>query len=389
MLTSRAWVEIDLEALRANVGSLRAYLGPETRLMAVVKADAYGHGLLPVAWTVEEAGAAWLGVASVSEGVTLREAGLRLPIALLCPPAPAEAETLLASRITALVGDRETLDALVAAARPALARGESPAIHLEIDTGIGRSGLLPEQAVTFWRAATDAGLRVTGLATHYADAENSLSDLTQWQAIRFERTLEALTAAGAVFDLIHSNNSAAALHPRTRQCPGSLENMARPGLLLYGLLPAILNVTTGLPDPLDTAQLPPLRPVLSLKARVATVRDLPAGHPISYGATYTLTRPSRVATVLIGYGDGYPRRLSNRGSVLLRGRRAPILGRVCMDQTVVDVTDIPGVLPGDVAVCIGTQGTARISAEEIAVLIETTEHEITTCLTARLPRLLL
>jgi alanine racemase len=370
---NRAWAEVHLGALRSNIKALRVCLGANRRLMAVLKADAYGHGLLPIAQAAVEAGADWLGVATVAEGVALREAGLTAPIALLCPPAPlrAEMEALIAFQLTALLGDRETLAAL------AQAKGDrAPEVHLEIDTGIGRSGVLPDQAVALWREALTAGMRVTGLAMHFAAAENATrreTALTEGQLRRFARTYQALTEAGAEFALVHLCNSPGALRPPAFSC----DNLVRPGLLLYGIQSQDLKAPFT----------PGIAPVLTLKARVATVRALPAGHPISYGATHRLTRPSRVATVLIGYGDGYPRRLSNRGAMLVRGQRAPILGRVCMDQTVVDVTDIPDAAPGDIAVCIGARGEERISVEEIAALIKATPHEITTGLTPRVRRL--
>ncbi|HZO91638.1 MAG TPA: alanine racemase [Chthonomonadaceae bacterium] len=379
--TGRAWAEIDLGAVRANVTALRAFCGPQTQLMAVVKADAYGHGLAPVAQAAVVAGADWLGVATVAEGMALRAVGLEAPIALLCPPAPDEAEAVIAHRLTAMVGDLTTLEALAGAACPFIRHGNAPAIHLEIDTGMGRAGVLPEAALSLWRAALQAGLRVTGLATHFADADGPDSTFTQSQVLAFQRTRAALEEAGARFEVIHLSNSAATL-----RFPEARGNLIRPGLLLYGILPPVPAPAYDVASA-NTAEWPAVQPVLTLKARVATVRALPAGHPISYGVSHRLKRPSTVATVLIGYGDGYPRRLSNQGHMLLRGRRAPILGRVCMDQTVVDVTDIPGVVPGEEVACIGAQGAERITVEEIAALLDTTEHEITTCLTARIPRL--
>ena len=340
--------------------------------MAVVKADGYGHGMISVAMAAMEAGAAYLGVATVDEGAALRAAGVNAPVALLCHPAPDEAEALLAYGLTATVGDWRTLDTLIGAARRT---GQKGAIHLEIDTGIGRSGIAPEEAAALWRHANANDMRVTGLCAHFADADG-IDDrkFTKPQIIRFSQTLQALQKEGARFVWIHQNASAGFL-----RVPGASGNLIRPGLLIYGLLPSV-----PLSKRVETLL---LRPALTLKARIATVRELPAGHNVSYGLTHTTTRPTRAATILIGYGDGYPRRLSNVGSVLLHGKLAPILGRVCMDQTVVDVTDIPEAAPGDIAVCIGKQGNSEITAESLAALIETTVHEITTGLSARLPRI--
>ena len=423
---SRAWVEIDLPALQANARALAARLAPHRSLMAVVKADAYGHGLLPVAHAALHAGARWLGVATVGEGLALRRNGISAPIALLCSPPPADAPYIIAHGLTPMLGDLE-LAALLATAHGS----QRVEVHLDIDTGMGRSGVLPENAVALWRRCTRDGLTVTGICTHFADADGPYADMTLLQWKRFAATRRALECAGARFDWIHAGNSAAVMRYSVHAC-----NLVRPGLLLYGLRPALARTEgSGEPrvqapavsvetpsvqtfeyenaplsrraergrartvgresggdgafseqDGREAPPYPPGRPVLALKARVGAVRDLPAGHTVSYGATCRLSRFSRLATVLIGYGDGYPRRLSNCGMVLLRGCRARILGRVCMDQTVVDVTDIPDVAAGDIATCIGTDGAETITAEAIACLIQTTEHEITTCLTSRLPR---
>ncbi len=384
--TSRAWVEVDIDALEANCRALCAHLSPYRALMAVVKADAYGHGILPVARAVIQSGARWLGVATVSEGADLRLAGISVPIALLCNTAPGEAVSVVEHGITPMVGDQESVAALTS-----VVPRSGFEVHLDIDTGIGRSGVQPQAAVALWRECRRAGLRVTGVCTHFADADGVTPDLSTRQSRRFTEARGLLAAAGARFDWVHATNSASTLRAASNDC-----NLVRPGLLLYGLLPTLptwngaSNGDPTIPEPWATGQEDSLarlvRPIATVKARVGAVRELPSGHTISYGATVTLRRPSRVATILIGYGDGYPRRLSNRGEVILRGKRAPILGRVCMDQTVVDVTDIPEVAPGDVAVCIGSDGRETIAAETLARCIGATEHEITTCLNCRLPR---
>ena len=366
---SRAWLEIDLSAIRENVRAIRNCIGAEREVLAVVKADAYGHGMIPSARAALEAGAAWLGVAGVAEGRALRSAGMDAPIALLCHPAPAEMDALLSARLTPTLGDWDTLQTLIAAVRRLPSRRSPVAVHLEIDTGIGRSGVLPTAAPALWRMAEDSGLRVSGLCTHFANPDGLHPDFTRRQLASFQETRRMLEAGGARFDWIHVSGSAGTL-----RFAAESGNLVRPGLLLYGLRPAVESAIA-------------LRPALTLQARVATVRALPAGHNVSYGLTCTLMRPTLAATVLIGYGDGYPRRLSNCGQVLLHGQAAAVLGRVCMDQIVVDVTDLPPVRPGDAAVCIGRQGDAQITAESLAALIDTTEHEITTGLTARLPRI--
>ncbi len=383
----RAWAEVDLNAIEANAVTLRSLADASGgHVLAVVKADAYGHGLIPVA-TAAQAGAEWLGVATVSEGASLREAGITTPILLLCAPAPREARALLHYGLTATLGDASTLDSLAAAIR-GLTLAQLPDVHIEIDTGIGRAGVLPEQAVKFWKAALSAGLRVTGLMTHFADADGDV-EFTLRQRQLFQQVKHELERQGASFEWVHMSNSAGTL-----QFGAAEGNLFRSGLLLYGICPrtptaSILNeeLENQSRFPVsDAGGMVGLSAAMTVKARVAAVRCLPSGHNISYGSTHRLLRPSRVATVLIGYGDGYPRRLSNIGSMLLNGCRAPILGRVCMDQTVVDVTDIPHVEADDVAVCLGTQGTESLRVEELAALIEGTEHELTTCFTARLPR---
>lgn len=420
MIYSRAWAEIDLNGVRANVAALRSFLTPEAQVLAVVKANGYGHGAPEVAKAALSAGATWLGVATVDEGITLREHNIHAPILLLCPFDPDEAGEIIAYELTPTIGDSALLDAFCWNAGH---MRRTPDIHMDIDTGIGRAGILPSHAIAFYQQAVARGLRVTGLCTHFANADGPDDTFTRGQIQTFHSVLSELEALGAHFDFIHLSNSGG-----VQNFGATGGNLVRPGLLLYGIgdLPnppapfpdSFAGVASDAPTGKEeenalgvtssvhteaTVQVTPfptnavsesgkgargvrLTPVLTLKAVVSTVRELPEDAPISYGMTHRLTRTSRVATVLIGYGDGYSRRLSNRGSMLIRGQRAPILGRVCMDQTVVDVTDIPEAAPGDHAVCIGAQGDERITVEEIARLIDATEHEITTGLTARIPR---
>ncbi|MBV9851280.1 MAG: alanine racemase [Armatimonadetes bacterium] len=371
---SRAWAEIDAGALRHNIALLhRRYASGGTRLMAVVKADAYGHGMALIAPLAARAGVTDFGVATVAEGVALRALLPDAAIFLITLTLPSDAEIIVAHRLTSLLSTQEMGCALANAAR---ARGVTAQAHLEADTGIGRAGALLGD-VPRLLAALDAlpGLRVTGLATHFARADEDLDD-AQAQYGEFAALLAGLgTQADSL--LIHADNSPAAL----RLPAVTRHALIRPGLLLYGIEPA--------PGMFAAADLP-LRPVLSLKARVLLCRPLPGGATISYGRTYAVPPGGGVyATLALGYGDGFPRRLSGGGHVLLHGRRAPLCGRVCMDQLVVDVTDIPSVRSGDTATAIGADGDAQITAAELAAAIATTPHEITTCLTARLPRLLI
>ncbi len=377
----RAWVDINLEALRNNIAKVRNCIPTDIACMAVVKADAYGHGLVETAMAALASGCIWLGVATISEAQCLREAGVESDIALLAPPSPGDASDIISYNITAMVGQKETLDELARANRFS---NETIGIHLDIETGMGRSGVMPCEALELWKFAVSLGFKVEGLTTHFADADDMLSTFhTRSQQSIFLATLAQLEANGANFKWIHVDNSAATLCYLDIPC-----NIVRLGALIYGMSPLTKQgAVVSNSDKLKTQGILPLDPVLTLSAKIAAVRNLPEGHSISYGAMHTLQRNSRVATVLLGYGDGYPRAVSCKGSVLVKGKRAPILGRVCMDQLVVDVTDIPDANAGDVAVCIGSQNSQSITVEEIAEQAGCIVHEITTGLTARLPRI--
>lgn len=373
--TARAWAQIDGAALKNNVRLLHARFGGEsgTRLMAVVKADAYGHGMKHIAPVCVREGIKDFGVATVDEGAALRALlPPALAIYLLAPTLPADAPDIVHYGLTPLVGTSALGKALAKAAR---ARGVTTDAHLDVDTGIGRSGISASDAPALLRELDCLpNLRVTGLATHFASADEDPAD-AHAQYAQFIDLLEQLGPRARALT-VHADNSPAALvlPPETRHA------LVRPGLLLYGIEPA--------PGMLTQADLL-LRPVLSLKARVLLCRPLPEGATVSYGRTFTVPAGGGVyATLGIGYGDGYPRRLGGGvGDVLLRGQRAPICGRVCMDQLVVDVTRIPAVHEGDTATLVGSDGPETLTAAGLAALIDTTPHEITTCLTARLPRL--
>ena len=370
-IAPRVWAEIDPDALAHNIALLRSRFGP-ARVMAVVKADAYGHGAALVAPLCAEFGLADFGVATPAEGAALRPL---LPpeaaVYLLGPALPSEAPAIVFHRLTLLVSSLEMGQALSDAARAQNTLAEA---HLDLDTGIGRAGVQTADAPALL-AALDAlpHLKITGLATHFADADDNPADAHAQHAL-FLRFLQTLGSRSRLL-LLHVSNSPAALNLP----PSARHGLLRPGLLLYGIEPAPgLFAARGLP----------LRPVLSLQTRVTLCRALPAGATISYGRTYTVPPGGGVyATLGVGYGDGYSRRLSNRGWVFLRGQRAAICGRVCMDQIVVDVSHIPGARAGDIATLIGADGGETLTAGELAALIKTTPHEITTRLTARVPRL--
>ena len=370
VLAPRVWAEISADALRHNIALLQSRFAP-ARIMAVVKADAYGHGAATIAPLCAECGVTDFGVATPAEGAALRPL---LPpdaaIYLLGPALPSEAPAIVYHRLTLLLSSLEMGQALSAAA---VAQDTAAAAHLDLDTGIGRAGVQLADASALLTALDGLpGLRVTGLATHFADADDNPADAHRQHAL-FLRFLETLGSRAESL-LLHASNSPAALHlPRAAH-----HALLRPGLLLYGIEP-----TPGVFAARDF----PLRPALSLYARVSLCRPLPAGATISYGRTYTVPAGGGIyATLTVGYGDGYPRGLSGRGCVLLHGRRAPICGRVCMDQIVVDVSAIPDVQTGDVATLIGRDGEETLTAGALAALLPTTPHAVTTGLTERVVR---
>ena len=362
------WAEIDLDAIAHNVRAIQAHVGPDTAIIAVVKANAYGHGAVPVARTVLESGATRLAVARLEEGIQLRQAGITAPILVMGYTLPAQAPALVHWDLTPTVNTPEGAQALSAAAEAA---GRRRAVHVKVDTGMGRYGLLPDEVVDFVRAlAALPGLTLEGLYTHFAVADLADKSYTHQQFNRFLEVVQAVEAAGFSIPLKHAANSAATL-----DLPETHLDAVRPGLILYGMRPS---------DEVEPAI--PLRPALTLKSHVARLRTLPPGSSISYGRTYITTRPTPVALVPVGYGDGYHRLASNRGAVLIRGRRAPILGRVCMDQLVVDVSDIPDAAQDDEVVLIGRQEDEEITAEEVAGWFETINYEVTTSLLPRVAR---
>ena len=371
-IAPRVWAEIDAAALAQNIALLKRRFGP-ARVMAVVKADAYGHGASLIAPLCAERGLTDFGVATPAEGAALRSL---LPpdaaIYLLGPALPSEAPAIVFYRLTLLISSLEMGQALSLAAQN---QSVTVSAHLDLDTGIGRAGVQPADAHSLL-AQLDAlpNLKITGLATHFADADDNPAD-AEGQHTLFLRFLHSLGPRPSSL-LVHASNSPAALNLP----PSARHALLRPGLLLYGIEPTPgLFAKRGLP----------LKPVLSLRTRVTLCRALPAGATISYGRTYTAPPGGGTyATLGVGYGDGYPRGLSNLGSVLIRGQRAPICGRVCMDQIVVDVSHIPSVRADDLATLIGTDGGVSLTAGDLAALIKTTPHEITTRLTARVPRLL-
>lgn len=360
-----AWLEIDLGAYRANLTALREFTGGP--VLAVVKANGYGHGLGLVARAALEAGCAGVGVALPEEGVALREGGQPGRILVLGLGLEEHAELLARHDLEPVVTRREVIRALNAVGERA---GCPIPLHLKVDTGMSRVGVEPEEALAMceWIRSL-SGVRLAGVLTHFASADDEDLTSAREQWARFAPIVAALRELPEP-PLFHAANSAAALW-----LPEARLDWVRGGLLTYGVEPA--------PRPLPVA----VRPVLSLHGRVTQVKEIPAGRSVSYGGTWTAERPTRLALVPLGYGDGYPWALGNRGSALIRGKRVPIRGRVCMDQLLLDVTDLPPLAPGEIATFIGSQGDERISVEQIAALVGTIPYEVLTRLNARLPRL--
>jgi alanine racemase len=371
------WVEISLSKLRRNCERVRALASSRSprRVMAVVKADAYGHGAVPVAKCLAGCGVEWFGVATVEEALELRAAGIMQPILLLGGLYMSDPAHLVEYRLTPSVSSTARLDTYAQCARRA---GQPIDFHLKVDTGIGRLGLPPDRLASFVRHYRELeGLRLTGFFTHLASAEDLVATQTQDQAARFRKALDELRDAGVKPEWVHVSNSAALL--AGLDFP---ENLVRVGALLFGYcLPLII------PPNREASPAEAFEPVLTFKSRVVYLKDVPSGTPLGYGGAFHTRRPSRIATVPVGYADGLSRALSNRGCAIVRDRYARIVGNISMDLTLLDVTDIPGVDVGDEILLLGTSEHCSISALEIAQLLETVPYEVLCSIGKRVPRL--
>jgi len=366
-----AWIEVDLAALRQNVQEIRRITDPQAAVMAVVKANGYGHGVTEVSLTALQSGASWLGVALLQEAVLLREKGIKAPILILGYTPSEYAEEVIMNDISQTVFTREDAFALAAAAQRL---GKRAKIHVKIDTGMGRLGFYPNSDTIDLIECFSylPGLNLGGIYTHFASADEDDKTYTEEQFTKFQWLLKQLAARHIFIKWRHCANSAAVL-----DLPYTHLNLVRPGIVLYGLYPS----------PHVRHDLVQLRPVLSLKAQVAFVKEVSKGSSISYGCTFVASHNTRIATIPLGYGDGYSRGLSGGSDVLIRGKRVPIVGRICMDQLMVDVEDIPGVAQGEEVVLIGRQGSDEITADELADCLDTINYEIVCLLSERLPRI--
>ncbi len=359
---------IDLDAISHNLRLVRDAVGPRVRILAVVKANAYGHGSVEVARRCLEAGADWLGVGTVEEGLTLRRGGLHAPVLVLGPSVPEEHGDALAHGLTLAVGSLSMAARLADTAR---SLGLTAHVHAKVDTGLSRFGMRAADAVEQIAAlSTLPGLRLDGVFTHLAASEEADKSSAQAQMAVFAEVLAALDHRGIETGLRHAANSAAALElPETRL------DLVRAGIVLFGYHPAGFGAEPG-----------GLRPALTLHTRLARVHEAPTGTGVGYNHTYRTTRPTLLGLAPIGYADGLPRLLSNRGHMLVGGTRCPIVGSVAMDQTILDVSGVPGVAEGDPVVVIGAQGAERIGADEIGVLAGSNAYETLCRLSSRVPR---
>ncbi len=370
------WVEVDLEAIAHNVQRIVEMVGAKVMVMAVLKADGYGHGAIRVARTALNNGARYLGVASINEGIVLRRAGITAPILVLGYTPAWQARELVLNGLSATVFNLDVARALSRAAADLPVVADRPGngrvlTHVKVDTGMSRLGLLPDEVLPFvLELQRVPNLAVEGILTHFSVADSD-PDYTRWQLDRFQQVLGLLTEAGIRPPLAHAANSAAML-----SLPESRLDMVRPGIALYGLNPSC------------QVRCPPdFRPAMRFKTQIAQVKTLPSGSYVSYGNTYQTSGEQRIAVIPVGYADGFRRAPRHWGAVLVRGQRAAIVGRVSMDQTMIDVTAIPGVRQGDEVVLIGEQGDEQITAEEVAERLGTISYEVVSEILARVPRI--
>ena len=366
------WAEIDLDALALNFRVIRNHVGAAVKILAAVKANAYGHGAPECARRLEREGADWFGVALPEEGIELREAGVTKPILCLGGFWPGQESLCLQERLTPVIYRTDMLQTLDQAARDA---NLTAAVHVKIDTGMGRLGIRADHVSEFCDSIKDfQHIRIDGLMTHLAVADDEAkADFSHEQMRSFDEAVTAFRERGFSPCLIHAANSAATFAQARNG-----ENMVRPGGALYGFIKDVL------PANIET---PPLRPVLSLHSRIMLLKQVPRGEKLGYGTTFETQRDSLIATLPIGYDDGYSRALSNRGQVIVRNAFAPVVGRVSMDITLIDVTDVSGVRLDDRVILLGRGDSKRITAEEIGAAAGTISYEITCGISNRVPRI--
>jgi len=371
----RAWAQINLNHIEHNIHYIRNIVAPKTKIMAVVKADAYGHGSIPVSRVLLENGADMLAVTTIDEALELRDAGFDVPILILSPVFDDAISRAVANNITLTVFDLATAQQISEAA--ALA-GRTAKLHIKLDTGMSRVGFPCTENSTENRAiaeeiaqiATLPHINVEGIFTHFAKADEADRSFTDLQFSRFSAMCSLLEEMGIHIPIHHVCNSAA-----TIKFPEYHLDMVRCGIILYGSAPS--DEMEGMAD---------IRPVMDFKARVSNVKIVPEGTALSYGGTYVAPAKQKIATISVGYADGYSRILSNRAQVIINGQKAPIAGNVCMDQCMAEVSHIPDIKIGDEVIIFGTDGNNTITVESVAKLIDTINYEIVCSVTRRVPR---
>ncbi len=369
---------IDLDAIQKNIQQLKQKTNKKSKFMAVVKANGYGHGAVQAAQTSLKAGADWLGVSRLHEALELREAGIDSPILVFGYVHPSQAALICDLNIAVTVYDIEMANYLSLAAQK---MGQTVNAHLKVDTGMGRVGMVINKNRSHTLTRKDIkkigkmpGLKLTGIYTHFAAADSTDKTYTNAQIDVFDSLLENLKNNSVEFEVVHAANSAGII-----QFPEAHYDMVRAGIAIYGLKPS---------TEMDLSEIN-LQPAMTLKSMVTSIKKVPKGFYVSYGMTYQTKRETTLASVPIGYADGFSRQFSSNGYMLVKGKKAPIVGRVCMDQTMIDIGDIQGVAQGDEVIIIGSQGSQIQSAEELAKKIHTINYEITSALTPRVQRVYL
>ncbi len=362
------WAEIDLNAIKNNLEQIKAIVEAQgSKVLAVIKDNAYGHGAIATASIAQSININNFGVATIEEAIQLCQVGIKDSILVLGCILPEQADIVIQYGITQTISSWATCKAL---SNSSMILGKQAKIHIKIDTGMGRIGVPYDKAVEFIEEALRVPrIVVEGIFTHFASADTD-PEFTDLQIERFRHIISSLEKKGIHIPVKHASNSAGIFN-----FPSSYFDMVRPGLIIYGLYPC--------DNPLKKIN---LKPAMSLKTRIVYIKELPSDHGVSYGRTYITNKPTKVATLPIGYGHGYSRKLSNKGKVLVRGRKAPIIGLVCMDQCLCDVTDIPNVSVGDEVVLIGKQEDEEITADEIADITGTISYEVVCGIHSNVPR---
>ena len=368
----RVWAEVDLDAIWENMVHMKENIAEKTKILAVIKTDGYGHGGVPIAKMLEQLDFMFgYAAATYEEAHVLREAGVKKPILILGYTFPYFYEELIREEIRPAVYRRDTVEELAAAAAKV---GKKAKVHIKVDTGMGRIGITPdEEGLEFVRFLIEhPELEVEGIFTHFAKSDETDKTSANHQLELFQNFIDRIqTELGLTIPVKHCSNSAAIL-----EMPQANMDMVRAGITTYGLYPSEEV----------SKDIVPLRAAMSLYSHIVYCKTIHAGQSVSYGGLFTAQKDTRVATIPVGYGDGYPRSLSGKGYVLIRGKKAPILGRVCMDQFMVDISEIPGVMEGDKVTLLGVDGTERITAEELGELSGRFNYEFVCDLGKRIPR---